>query len=67
MFYVRSLVVCLTVGGPPPRGDGRSEIEASGEMNVATGVCSCCGGGCGGVAGGGMAGVLAAGRLSVGG
>jgi hypothetical protein len=25
---------------PPPRGDGLSDIEASGEMDVATGACS---------------------------
>jgi hypothetical protein len=35
---------------PPPRGDGRSEVEASEKMNVATRGC-----GCGGVAGGAMA------------
>jgi hypothetical protein len=38
---------CLTVEGthitPPPRGDGCSDVEASGEMDVATGACSSCG------------------------
>jgi hypothetical protein len=43
---------------PPPRR-WLLEIRASGEMDVATGVCSCCGG----VKGGDMAGVLAAGGL----
>jgi hypothetical protein len=71
--WPRSMFVCSTVSEglspsvwllevpkSPPRGDGRSEIGASGEMHVVTRVCSC-----GGVAGGGVAGVFAAGGLKL--
>jgi hypothetical protein len=44
----------------PPSGDGHSEIGASREMYVVTGVCSC-----GGMVGGGVAGVLAAGGFKL--